>query len=306
MVRRSHCSNKLIQIVWLAALLLAGCRGGVPTPVVSPIPPSDTPSAFTPTPVPLTPTPVPLAALVNGEGLPLAEWEAELARYQAAPETARAWPEGDASRRVLDDLIARVLLAQGAAEAGFVLDAAALQGRLDALAAGLGEGETLSAWIAAHGYTEESFRQALRRDAAAAWMRDKIIAAVPETADQIHARQILLYNQEEASQVREQIRAGTDFATLAAEYDPVGGGDLGWFPRGFLIVPELEQAAFELQAGQISEVVRTSVGYHLLQVIERDPQHPLDPGARQVLQTSALRDWLAKRLSESQIQILLP
>jgi peptidyl-prolyl cis-trans isomerase C len=310
MVRRSHCFDKLILLTWLLSMLLAGCRGGVQTPPVSPVLPSETPGSSaaqaTSTPVQPTATPVPLAALVNGEGLTLAEYEAELARYQAAPEAAAAWPDEPAGARVLDDLIAQVLFAQAAREAGFVLDETALQERLAALAAKVGGGEALNAWISAHGYSEASFRQALQRAAAAAWMRDKIIAAVPGTAEQVHARQILLYNQEEANQVREMIRAGTDFATLAAEYDPVSGGDLGWFPRGTLTVPALEEAAFDLQEGQISEVVRTRLGYHILQVIERKAQHPLDPGARLAFQRLAVQAWLAQRRAESQIEILLP
>jgi peptidyl-prolyl cis-trans isomerase C len=208
--------------------------------------------------------------------------------------------------RVLDDLIAQVLLAQAAAEAGYQLDEAGLQARLDALASGLGSAQSLADWIAAHGYTEPGFRRLLARAASAAWMRDKIIADIPERAEQVHARQILLYNQDEANQVLAQVRAGTDFASLASEYDPVAGGDLGWFPRGYLTVPELDQAAFTLQEGQVSDIIQTRLGFHILQVIERDPAHPLEPGARLALQAAALQAWLDQRRSQSQIEVLLP
>jgi parvulin-like peptidyl-prolyl isomerase len=116
----------------------------------------------------------------------------------------------------------------------------------------------------------------------------------------------LLYNEEEANQVLDQLRAGTNFATLAAEYDPVASGDLGWFPSGYLTEPALDQAAFALQAGQYSEVIKTRLGYHILQVIERDPKRLLEPDARQALQEQALGQWLVEQRSQSQIEIYLP
>jgi peptidyl-prolyl cis-trans isomerase C len=103
-----------------------------------------------------------------------------------------------------------------------------------------------------------------------------------------------------------QLQNGADFAELAANYDPVAKGDLGWFPRGYLSEPALEEAAFSLQPGQYSNVIQTRLGYHILQVIERDPQRPLDPDARQVLQDKALQEWMSKARSQSDIQILLP
>ncbi len=288
-------------------LFLAGCGGGgVKTPSPTEIAPSPSPLPATPTPIPPTPTPEPLAARVNGEAITLAEYQAELARYQAASGTSAAVQPPEDESHVLDDLIALVLLAQGAAEAGFHLDEAGLQARLDALVAQLGSSQALQDWIAAHGYTEQDFRRALARQAAAAWMRDKIIANVPENTEQVHARQILLYNLDQANQVLAQVRAGTDFATLASEYDPIAGGDLGWFPRGYLTVPELDQAVFSLQAGQVSDVIQTRLGFHIVQVIERDPAHPLEPSARLALQSRALQDWLAQRRSQSQIEVLLP
>lgn len=305
MAREAPCFAKTLFFSWLFSLLLVSCRGGVHTPAVTSIPPSATPLPPTSTPIPPSPTPVPLAALANGEPVTLAEYQAELSRFQAAQGDTGTKQAKEGKTRVLDDLIAQVLLAQAAAQAGFRLDETGLQKRIDALAAGLGGAQALNDWIAAHGYSETSFRQALRRAASAAWMRDKIVAAVPEKAEQIHARQILLYNSDTADGVLAQLRAGTDFATLAEKYDPVTGGDLGWFPRGILTQPALEQAVFALQKGQISQVIQTELGFHIVQVIERE-EHPLDPGTRLALQEKALRDWLEQRRTESQIQVFLP
>jgi len=211
----------------------------------------------------------------------------------------------DAAQVVLEDMIAQVLLAQAARADGFEITEADLGSRIDALAAEVGGTDALETWMSEHGYTDESFRSALKQAAEAAWMRDKIIAEVPGTAEQVHARQILLYNEDAAQKVASQLDAGANFEDLAALYDPNTGGELGWFPRGYLLEPELEEAAFSLEPGQYSAVITTEVGYHILFVVERDPQHPLSPDAYLVMQENALDDWLTQKRAESEI-VLAP
>jgi peptidyl-prolyl cis-trans isomerase C len=244
-----------------------------------------------------------LAATINGETISLAEYQAELKRYQAAVGMELAT---DDEQRVLNELIDQLLLAQGAAQAGYLADNQAVQERIRGLATRLGGEQALIDWMAANGYDETSFRQSLARSMAAAWMRDQIAAGVPQAVEQVHARQILLYNSEGADRVLAQLRSGTDFADLVAQYDPSAGGDLGWFPRGYLLDPKLDEAAFSLQPGEFSDVIQTAAGYHILQVVEREPGYPLEPEARLALQRRALADWLAGRRSQSQIQVLVP
>ena len=166
--------------------------------------------------------------------------------------------------------------------------------------------QDLQNWIIQYGYTEESFRRAMSWSIAAAWMRDQIVMAIPTTADQVHARQILLYNSNEADQVYAQLETGTDFETLAAKYEPVTSGDLGWFPRGYLTVPELDDVVFSLEPGQYSSIIQTSLGYHIVQVIERQADVTLSPGAYRVLQTQAIQKWLDDYRVQSEIIIFLP
>ncbi len=79
-----------------------------------------------------------------------------------------------------------------------------------------------------------------------------------------------LYNY--AQLIRDKADGGEDFALLAKAYsdDPSGknGGDLGWFARGEM-VPEFEKAAFGLQLGRISEVVRSQFGFHVIKATGR-------------------------------------
>lgn len=76
-----------------------------------------------------------------------------------------------------------------------------------------------------------------------------------------------------AQAILDSIKAGADFAEMAKKYseDPgsaVHGGDLGFVKRG-LFYPEFEAAAFSLQTNQISDLVESPVGYHIIQLLER-------------------------------------
>ena len=304
-------------LVLISLLLgLSACDTPLPETAVptEPLPTNTTAPLPTETPTP-SPTPLPLAALVNGEPITLAEFEAELGRFQAARQALPDVPlapsinlatEADVRAFVLDELISQRLFAQAAYAAGFSLSQAALQAHLDQLQAELGGEAALQAYLSANQYTLEDFQAVLGRAAAAAWMRDQLLAAFPAAAEQIHARQILLYNQEQANQILAQVRSGQDFTTLAFYYDPAAGGDLGWFPRGYLLQPALEEAAFQLEPGSYSEVIATELGYHILWVIAREADRPLELDALRVLQRQALGTWLNEQKSTAAIQILLP
>jgi len=280
----------------LAALTLSACGPATATGTLIP--------SSTPLPPTLTPTPNPMAATVNGEGITEAEFEAELARFQSAQAAlGNTVSLEEATHRVISDLVDQVLLAQGAQAEGFSVDETTVQSRMDRLAEQVGSPDKLAAWELQHGYSDESFRLALSRQIAAAWMRDKIITAVPETAEQVHIRQILLYHSDTAQKVLEQLKSGADFDIMAAQNDPATQGELGWFPRGYLLQPQIEAVAFALQPGQISEVIQTSVGYHILKVLERDLNHPLSPDARLTLQNQALLNWLEEQRARSTITL---
>jgi peptidyl-prolyl cis-trans isomerase C len=290
----------LKRILLFFLLALTACSGA--TPKIPSIFASSTPLPPTFTPLPPTVTSLPLALSVNGEGLTSAEVNAELDRYKTAM-TALGKPASDdqALQAVRADLVSQFLLAQGAAEAGFVLDAAALQQRLDTLTSQVGGADQLSAWEKNHGYDDASFKKALTRSAESAWMRDKIMSSVPTSAEQLHIRQILLYNEDVAKSYYSQLQAGASFEDLAAKVDPVTRGDIGWFPRGYLTEKAVEDAAFSLAVGAYSPIIPGDVGFHIIKLMDRQPDRKLSPDALATLQTSALNDWLAARRQKSTI-----
>jgi peptidyl-prolyl cis-trans isomerase C len=309
MCRNTH-HFRAVGFLLIASLLWVACGRIESTPTAASLPSATstlTPTkTSTPTPFPPSPTPEPLAASVNGEEISLAEYQSELARYHASQPSSDANAAYDNGARVLDDLIDQVLLAQGARENGFTVDDTLVQDHLDRLVDQVGGEGPFAAWLADQGYTQDSFRPALARAIAAAWMRDQIIAKVPDTAEQVHARQILLYNSDQAEQVLAELDAGKDFATLSATYSPATLGELGWFPRGYLSSSAVEEAAFSLQPGEHSQVIESEIGFQIIEVIERIPDRPLDPDARMVLQEKALQDWLAMKRDQSEIEIFLP
>jgi len=268
-------------------------------------PNTPTPSVPTFTPAPPTPTPPPSAAVVNGEYITIDEFNAELARFKTA-QTALgfSFTDEDASKTVLEDMIAQVLLSQAAREQNFTVSEADLQSRMDALVSQIGGADAFNQWMSANGYDDASFHVALKRSAEAAWMRDNIVAGVPTSMEQIHLRQILTYNEADAQAALQELNAGADFDELAARYDPVTGGELGWVPQGYLLDARADEAVFALQTGGMTQIIATEAGFHIFKAIERG-EHPLSPDALLTKQEITLKQWIMKQREQSDV-VLAP
>lgn len=103
------------------------------------------------------------------------------------------------------------------------------------------------------------------------------------TPEQIRASHILFRTEgkdeaavrKQAEEVLQKVKAGGDFAALAKQYseddaNKETGGDLDYFGRGRM-VPEFEAVAFEMQSGQISDLVKTPYGFHIIKLTDKKP-----------------------------------
>lgn len=265
-------------------------------------------ASATPLPVP-TATPEPLAVVVNGEAITLTTYERETARCQAGLTTIGANPD-ECPAWVLQSLIEQAVVEQSAAATGLTVSEDELAAALADLIARQGGPEAHAAWLAANLYTEAEFREALRRELVRAQAATTILASVPPTAEQVRAQVILVADEATAQNLLAQLQTGADFASLAVQYSldlssRAAGGDLGWFPRGLLTTPEIEDAAFALNVGETSGVINTGLGLGIVQTLERDPARPLSPNAEQRLKERAYQTWIERLVAEADIQIVI-
>ena len=300
-----------------------------PTPT-SPPPTSTPPPAATPATsdvvepggveVALTLVTIPdqeLIAVVDGEEISTAIYEEELTRalYMVTGSYMVDWNDPAnqeflpaLQEQVLDQIIQRTLLNQVASEDGVTVDPEDIDAEIAALQTQVEESGELADWasfLAQSGLTEESVRP-LMSDSL---LVDALIErhGGPNTAEHVHASHILVETEETGQEVLDKLDEGEDFAELAAEYstDPGSkdqGGDLGWFPRG-MMVPEFEETAFSLEAGEISDLVQTDFGYHIIQVHESE-ERAVDPALYAELQQQQFQVWFDAQQAEKSIERL--
>jgi parvulin-like peptidyl-prolyl isomerase len=128
-----------------------------------------------------------------------------------------------------------------------------------------------------------------------------------KTDEEVRASHILVKDEAKAKELLAQLKGGADFAVLAKANSQDGskeqGGDLGFFKRGKMVA-EFETAAFGLQPGQLSSVVKTQFGYHIIKVTDRHPANTrpfteVEKEARDRLTKDREREGLEKWLTEA-------
>jgi len=132
-----------------------------------------------------------------------------------------------------------------------------------------------------------------------------------QVPERVQARHILLKSdatndatvKAKAADLLKQIQGGADFAKLAKEKSEdtnsaVNGGELGWITKG-MTVPEFEKAAFSLKVGETSGLVKTTYGYHIIQVEAHEQAHlkPFDEVKAQL--TTEIQKQAAGQLMEN-------
>jgi peptidyl-prolyl cis-trans isomerase C len=95
-----------------------------------------------------------------------------------------------------------------------------------------------------------------------------------KTGEQLRTSHILVKSEPAAQDILAQLKKGANFEELARKNSVDGsaskGGDLGWFSKGTM-VPEFEQAAWSLKEGEISGIVKTQYGFHIIKVTGKRP-----------------------------------
>src|SRR3989337_391399 len=94
-----------------------------------------------------------------------------------------------------------------------------------------------------------------------------------KSPDEVRASHILLKTREEADMVLKKAKQGAKFEDLAKKFstDPGSkdtGGDLGFFSQG-MMVPEFDSVAFKLNVGEVSDIVQSRFGFHIIKVLEK-------------------------------------
>lgn len=305
-----------LGVVWLA--LATACRppSPPPTPTLTSPPPSATPSpTWTPTPT-LTPTPSPtpepLAARVNGQPIRLADYEAALTHNQLSlPDR----PPAEVQALTLEMLIDQALLEQEASARQVTVAPAEVTAVLSETISLMGGETAYAAWLTANHWSDAAYREALADEMLAARVIEAITADVPYTTEFVRARVIELHDLARAQEALAQLQGGGDFLTVLSLYsvDPNAAltqGDIGFFDRGTLLVPAIEEAAFALQPGAFSDIIPVTradgtMVYYIVQTTAREPFRPYSLERRAELTRQAFESWLATQRAQAQIEVFL-
>ncbi|MEN6437990.1 MAG: peptidylprolyl isomerase [Syntrophobacter sp.] len=292
------------------------------------------------------------AALVNGQPIPMTEYQQELSRFNRRLEMmGHGSDEEEATKmkgRVLDTMIGREVLRQQAAKLGLKATDAEVDAQLQTLKTRFGSEEEFKGALAKMNLTDQTIKEQFAADQVMRKLIDQEISSkitvtpaetksfydknpeIFKSPEMIRASHILVKVDEKASaedkakalekikDVQRKIKDGGDFAALAKEVsdDPGSketGGDLDFFQRGQM-VPAFENAAFALKPGEVSDIVETEYGYHLIKATDKKEAgvmsyEEIQPRIEQHLKNEAvsqqLTQYVDKLKSAAKVEILV-
>lgn len=285
-------------------------------------------------------------ARINGEEVTQAELDGEIMRLlsrggKVTPQILEQY-RAEATPKAFDQLVIKNQLGAYAKQNQVSVSDADLSAEITKLKSQFPSEEVFKQRLAQEGLTEESLKEQMKPDflfsKAVQHYSDSIPApATPELeayykdhqaeyaqGEQVHASHILIgfeptddaakkeAKKTQAQGLRQELAGGADFAALAGQHSScpskAKGGDLGSFPRGAM-VPEFEKTAFELEPGQISEVVETQFGYHIIKVAEHSkgetpPFAAVKDRIRQEIRENGLETWFKSLINEAKVERL--
>lgn len=212
--------------------------------------------------------------------------------------------------QVLDHMVDLELVRQLAAKEQIVISDTDLQKESETTRQQIldaGQFKDLESFLQSQGLNQQDFE---------ALLRDKLIVdrllvshGGPAEVEQVHARQILVADEQKAKEVLDKLAAGERFEDLAKTYSldngsKEQGGDMGWLPRGTpLVPPQFDESAFALQPGQTSAPVKGDSGYYVFRVEERGVRKLEEPMLSEIQQQNFLQ-WLDGQRKAAKIERL--
>jgi foldase protein PrsA len=255
-------------------------------------------------------------ATVNGQEITWADFEPELKQslHSVTVQYGVDWNQAENldllatfQDDILQTLIGRTVMRQGAAKEGIEASQEAIDARVEEQRTAIVGSGQFSSWeqfLDAYGLTEEYFAR-LMEDAV---LIDEVSEAHAPSreVEQVNARHILVADQETGEQVLTRLEAGEDWAALASELsqdtsNKDSEGDLGWFPRG-VMVSEFEDAVFSLEPGETSDLIQTDYGYHIIQVLEKGMRE-VDDGTYESMLSEAFKTWLDEQTAAAETTV---
>lgn len=232
-----------------------------------------------------------VVAKVNGKKIAREEFNNMMMRLQQQQEqnganlTAEQRLQGE--NNVLDSLIEYNLIVQEAKRQKVKVPKAELEKQFNEISKQFPDKKTFRDQLTQMGLSERKLRALIEEEQVYTKFGEqvqKVKVTAKDIADafvQVQARHILIKTEEgkekeaekKAKEVLGKVKAGGDFAALAKQYsdDPgskENGGDLGFFGQGQM-VPAFEKAAFALKKNEVSDLVKSDYGYHIIQVLDR-------------------------------------
>jgi len=173
-------------------------------------------------------------------------------------------------------------------------------------------GAALADLLSKNNLTEADLRTQLQRSLLQQKVQDAIgQEQAPDSEPQVHARQIVVASsaQDLANSLEDQLKSGADFAQLAQQNSTDSatkdkGGDMGWFPKG-IQTSAIDASVFSLDVGATSDPILDSSGYHIIQVLETDPNRPVAPDQLSTLRSKAYSNWLTSQHNSPEIKLSL-
>lgn len=182
--------------------------------------------------------------------------------------------------------------------------------------------EVFNTYLEENNLSEDFFRENLRKELLVNKHKEEYMRSLTITEEEakeyfeknkeklilIRASHILVKTEEEGQQVLNILNKGEEFSKVAEEISvdkesSTKGGDLGYFTRGDRI-SEFEEAAFSLEIGEISEIIKTEVGYHIIKIEDRkDSYESLKDDIGLVLKEDKYLDKLQKLRESSKVKI---